>query len=188
MGGKCHRFEANAFLQTAVAAQRDDVIIEDLPLCRIEFGRGTLARQRVTDGVADALSERAGGGFNAGRVAEFGMSGRFGVQVAEIGDFFDAQIVTGEMQPRIKEHRAVTGAENEAVAVEPTRIGGVDLQDGAEQRGTDFGAAQRQTEMAGVRLVDGIHSETARLIGGSGEKFIIHNGWKMRANSGQCPR
>ena len=60
--------------------------------------------------------------------------------------------IAGEMQPRIKEHRAVAGRENEAVAIEPAGLIGIVLESLAVKHGTDLGAAEGKTEMTGRHL------------------------------------
>ena len=54
--------------------------------------------QRHADRVGNALTERAGGGFNARSDTVFGMAGGFAVQLTEVFDLFHRQIVAGQMQ------------------------------------------------------------------------------------------
>ena len=46
------------------------MVVENRVLGRVEARRGHLAGDRHADGVADALAQRAGGGLDAGRLAE----------------------------------------------------------------------------------------------------------------------
>ena len=74
------------------------------------------------------------------------------------------------------------GGEDEAVAIEPARLFGIEAQDVAEEDGPDLGAAERQAEMAGGAAVHGIHGEAASFIGGAGEGIDreFHSGGKER--------
>jgi hypothetical protein len=68
----------------------------------------------------------------------------------------------------------MTGAENEAVAVEPAAVGRVALEGFAKQDGPDFGGPEREPEVTGRALVDGVHGETTGFIGGFGEDGVVH--------------
>ena len=164
----------DAFLKAAVAVDGEDVLVEDRVLRGVEARGGAFAGERVADGIADALAERAGGRLDARRFMELRVPRRDRVQRAEFFHLVTGNRVTGEMQPAVEEHRAVAGGENEAVAVEPLRGIRVVAHGLAEQHGTDFGAAERQAEVAGVTGVDGIHGEATGFIGGLSERIRIH--------------
>jgi hypothetical protein len=51
---------------------------------------------------------------------------------------------------------------------------GADVEQIAEQDGPDFGAPQRQAQVAGCAVVNGIHGKSPRLVGGFLEKVKIH--------------
>jgi hypothetical protein len=53
---------------------------------------------------------------------ELGVPGRLAVQDAEVLHVVERQIVAAQVEPAVEEHRAVTGGEDEAVAVEPARF------------------------------------------------------------------
>jgi hypothetical protein len=92
---------------------------------------------------------------------------------AEGAELFDLIVVhtrvTTEMHPAIKEHRAMPGAEDEAVAIEPFRLGRKMIQRVAVEDGADFRTAQRQPQMATGAGVDGIHGEAAGFSRGAGK-------------------
>ena len=89
------------------------------------------------------------------------------------------EIVAAQMQPGVEEHRAVAGGEDEAVAVEPARLVGIVDERVAVEDGADFGAAERQAEVAGGGFVDGVHGEAAGLVGSLGEDvgLELHEKW-----------
>ena len=76
--------------------------------------------------VAEALAERAGGGLDAGGQcrARGGRASRLPHWRKRL-QLVERQVVAGEVQQRVEQHRAVAGREHEAVAVGPRRIGGV---------------------------------------------------------------
>ena len=97
------------------------------------------------------------------------MSRGLRAELAEILDLVERHVlVAGEIQQRIQQHRAVAGRQDEAVAVRPFRIGGVEFQELREQHGGDVGRAHRQAGMAGIRLLDGIHRQRADRVGHTG--------------------
>ena len=100
------------------------------------------------------------------------------MQDAEVGDLLQGEIVAGQVQPRIKKHGTVTGGQDEAVAVEPLRLGGVIPKKVAEERRSDFRAPEGKPKMARRTFVDCVHGETARFVGSAPEnlELRIHNG------------
>ena len=102
----------------------------------------------------------------------------------EVLHFFEREIVAREVEPRIDEHGTVTGAQNEAVAVEPAAVGRVALEGFTKEDSPDFGSTEREPEVTGRALVDGVHGETTGFIGGFGEDGVVHGTlesgrWKM---------
>ena len=86
--------------------------------------------KRHADRVGDALAERAGGGLDAGRMAEFRMPRRDRSELAEALELIDGhRFVAGQMQQRVDQHRAVSGRQHEAVTVRPRRIGGIEFEE-----------------------------------------------------------
>ncbi len=62
-------------------------------------------RDRHTNGIGEPLSERAGGGFDTGRVVVLGMTGRERAKLAETLDLLDRHLlVTEEIKQRIEQH------------------------------------------------------------------------------------
>ncbi len=53
---------------------------------------------------------------------------RLGVQLAEVLQLLDRQVVAGQVQQRVEQHRAVAVGQHEAVAVGPVRVGRVVAQ------------------------------------------------------------
>ena len=76
------------------------------------------------------------------------MPGCARVELPKRFDLLQRQIVTAEVQPAVKEHRAVTGREDETVAIQPTRIRRIVHKHPALERRADFRGPQRQAEVA----------------------------------------
>ena len=105
--------------------------------------------EREADRIGETLAERAGGRLDAGREAVFGVAGRARAQLAEVLQLIQRHVgVAGEMQKRIEQHRAVAGRQDEAVAVGPVRLRGVELHELGEQHRGDVGHAHRHAGMA----------------------------------------
>ena len=68
----------------------------------------------------------------------------------------------------------MAAGKNEAVAVEPARLGGVHIEQVAVQDGTDFCTAQGQTHVAGCFVVNGIDGKTSGLVGSLLKDFRVH--------------
>src|SRR5207244_10519455 len=119
MSSKRARFGCDAFLHATVAGETDAMLIKDAALRRVETRRRHLHRHRDADCVAHPLPERPGGAFHAGRFTKLRMPRRLGMQLAEPFDLRHRQIVTAHVQPRVKEHAAVAGREDEVTAIYP---------------------------------------------------------------------
>ncbi len=159
VSGERARFRGDAFLQTTVAGEADDVLIENLVLGRVEARRRHLRRHRDADGVGHALAERTGGAFDAGRFKKLRMARRLAVQLPEALDLLHRQIVAAQVQPGVKEHAAVAGREDEVVAADPARFVRIVLEGVTVKHRAHLRAAQRQTEVAGFRGLHRVHAQ-----------------------------
>jgi hypothetical protein len=124
---------------------------------RVGHARG----EREADRVAEALTERTRRGLDARREAVLGMARCAAVQLTEASQLVERQVVTGQVQQRVEEHRAVPGREHEAIATRPVRIGRIETHEPRPQDVAHVGHAERQTRVSRVRLIDGVHREEA---------------------------
>ena len=122
MSGERARFRSNAFLHATVTRQTNAMLIENAVLRSVEPFRRHFHRDRDADSVTNSLSERTGCAFDPGRFKKFRMSRRFRMQLPETFDLRHRQIVAAHVQPRVEEHRAVTGRQNEIIAANPPRF------------------------------------------------------------------
>ena len=99
-------------------------------------------------------------------MAERHLNARFG------DDLVDRHVGrAGEEEERVEQHRAVAGRQDQAIAVRPFRVGGVELQEFLEQQRGDIGKAQRQAAMAAGGLFNRIHAQGPN---GIGERKLGH--------------
>ena len=162
-------FMRDAFHQAAVAKEHVGRVIDDLMVRLVELGRQHLFGNSEADGVGDALTERAGGRLDAGCVADFRVAGGTRAELAEILQIVDRQVVAGQVQQRVDQHRAMAVGKHETVAVRPFRVGRVVPQVAAPQHFGDFGHAHRRAGVAGVCFLHGVHGQCANRAGERGE-------------------
>ena len=95
----CQRtdFVGNTFHQAAVAHKHIGEVIDDLMVWLVKLRRQCTLCYRQPDGVRQTLSKRAGGGFNAWRIANLRVAWGFRMQLTEVLQFFQRQVVTGQM-------------------------------------------------------------------------------------------
>ena len=93
--GKRTGFVRNAFHQTTIAKKYISAMVNNGVPRPVEFGGEQFFRQRHADRIGDALTQRAGGGFDTGCDAVFGMPCGLRMQLAETLQFFDRQIIAG---------------------------------------------------------------------------------------------
>ena len=161
--GERDRFLADALHQAAVAGNHIGAVVDELVAeLRVHEALG----ERHADRIGETLAERAGRGLDARGKTVFGMAGGPRAELAEALDLVDRHVlVAGEIEQRIKQHRAVAGRQHEAVAVRPVRLLRIVFQIAGEQHGGDVGAAHRQAGMAGIGLLDRIHGQEADRVG-----------------------
>src|SRR5205085_6886078 len=82
-------------------------------------------RERHAHTVAEALAERTGRRLDARRDTMLGMAGRAAAELAEALQFLHRQVVAGEVEHRVEQHRAVPRREDEAIAAGPPGILGL---------------------------------------------------------------
>ena len=86
-------FMADTFHQAAVAHKYISVVVKHFQLGAVELGCQQLFGQRHAHRIANALPQRARGGFYAWSYAHFRVACGFAVQLAEILQLFDRQVI-----------------------------------------------------------------------------------------------
>ena len=163
----------NAFHQAAVAQKDIGVVIDDRVARPVELRGQQFFGERHADRVGQSLAERAGGGFHAGRDADLRMAGRLRMQLAEIAQLRHRQVVAGEMQQRVLQHRTVPVGQHEAIAIGPMRIRRIVAKMAVPQRDGDFRHAHRHARVAGFRGFHRVHRQRADCVG----KLLVGGAW-----------
>src|SRR5690606_1319679 len=155
----------------------------------VEALRHQLFGQREADGVGEALAQRPGGGFDAAGDEVFRMPRGAVAELAEVLQLFQRQVVAGQVQQRVLQHRTMPVGQHEAVAVEPLRVARIVVQVVVPQHFGDVGHAHGHAGMAGVGRLDGVHGEDADGIGevaAAGAGHGVSGGWDG-GRSRHCP-
>jgi hypothetical protein len=135
----------------AIGAMADDGVLWPVELLRQEsFG------DRHADRIGKTLAERTGRGLDPGRHVALGVPGSLGMQLPEPPDLVDGEIVAGEVEHRIEQHRGMAVRQHEAVAVGPVGVRRIVLEVAPPQRLSDVGKPHRSARMADLRPLDGI--------------------------------
>ena len=176
-------FVREALHHAAVAHENVGMVVDDVTAGPVEFRGEQFLGERHADRVRDALAERPGGGFDTGRAAVLRMPRCLRMQLAEAFQLRQRQVVAGQVQQRVEQHRAVAVREHEAVAVDPGGIGRVVPQVAVPQHFRDLRHAHRHAGMAGIRLLYGIHRQRADRVGHLDTN--VHSGVPC-AGGGKC--
>jgi len=80
----------------------------------------------------------------------------------------------GQMEHRIEQHRGVAIREDEAVAVRPDRVGGVEAEEALPERVGDGGHRHRRSGMARVRLLDRVDRQRANRVDAELVDVLLH--------------
>ena len=163
--GQGHGLVADAFHQAAVTQEHVGVVIDNFVVIFVELSRQHFLGQGHAHGVGDALAQWAGGGFHAGGDAHFGVTRSLAVELTEVLQFFDRQLVAGQVQHRIDQHRAMAVGQHKAVAVGPMRVAGVVLQVIAPQRHGHVGHAHGCAGVPRIGLLNSVHRKGADGVG-----------------------
>src|SRR6185437_10789564 len=89
MSGQRGRLRPDAFHQAAVAAYREDIVIEDVEPRLVIACTKKLSRDRHADTGGYPLAQRSCGGFHSGRKMIFGMPRRLAAELAEVTDIVE---------------------------------------------------------------------------------------------------
>src|SRR4029078_4061187 len=81
----------DTFHHVAVAGDEVRVVIEDF-LVTVEYSAHVCFADGHSNGIADSLAERSGGGFNAGRVTVLGVTGGLALPLPELLQIIEREI------------------------------------------------------------------------------------------------
>jgi hypothetical protein len=163
--GQRDRLLADALHQAAVADADEGAVIDHRVAVAVEFGRQQRLGERHPDRIGQALAERAGGGFDAGRHADLRMAGRLAAELAKASQLVERQCVAGEVQQRVQQHRRMAVAEHEPIPIGPQRIARVMAQVSVPQHGGHLGHAERRAGVTAPGLLHRIGGQHAHAVG-----------------------
>ncbi|MNZ56762.1 hypothetical protein D3C78_747150 [compost metagenome] len=158
-------FVGDAFHHAAIAEEHVGVVVDDVVAITVELRSQGLFGDGEADGVGEALTQRAGGGFHAGGVAVFRVARGAAAQLAEVLQVLDAEVVAGQVQQRVVQHRAVAVGQHEAVAVGPLGVVRVVLQVIPPEHFGDIGHSHGGAGVAAVGFLHRIHAQGTDGIG-----------------------
>jgi len=162
--------------QVAVAGEHEGAVVHQV---RPEHRSQVCLRHCHSHGRAEALTEGSGGRLDAQVRIALGMTGRDRTPPSERADVIQAHREAAKVEERVKEHRTVAVAEDETVAIRPSRSVWIDTKVPAPQHRGDVGHPHRHPGMATLRLLHGIHRKNPDRV--DGKLFVIHepeaNAW-----------
>src|ERR1041384_3376814 len=128
VAGETRRFRGDTFHQVAVADDRVSEVIDDLKSRPIVARREMSFGDREAYAIAEALPQRAGRGFHAGRELAFGMAGSEAAPLAKLFNLLEGQVVSGQKKHTVNQHGAMAGRQDETITIPPVRIPRVVLE------------------------------------------------------------
>ena len=170
---------ADALHQAAVAAQRVDVVVEQLVAGPVERGGLPQPGDGHADAGGDPGAQRAGGALHAGGPAVLGVAGALGVQLPEPaqvlqrdGGLADDLVVgvdrldPGQVQHRVQQRRGVPDRKHEPIPIGPHRQLRVEPQVVPPQLVGHRGQRHRRAGMPRVGRLHRVHRQRADRVDG----------------------
>ncbi len=174
--GERARLVRNPLHKAAVADRDVGVVIDQIEARAIELGREQAFGERHADRVRQALPQRARRGLHARSQPVLRVTRRLRVQLPKALQLLHRQVVAGEVQERVEQHRTVPVGDDEAVAAGPIWIGRVVTQVPAPQSQRDLGHPHGHAGVARIRRLHGIHGQRANRVG----QVLAHLRGKIR--------
>ncbi len=161
VSGERRRLVRDPLHEIAVATDEERVVVDDFLSGLVERGGEVGFGDGHADGVARSLAERAGGRLDSGRVAMLGVPGRLASPLAKLLEILEGEVVPGQVEARVQQHRRVAAGENEPIAVGPRGIGRVEAHRAREQHVAERRQRHRRAGVSGVGLLHGVHGQRA---------------------------
>lgn len=163
----------HAFHQIAVAAEDVGVVVDDVEVRPVVGSTEMAFRHGHADAHGEALSERAGGGFNAIGVAELGMAGGERTQLTEALEVIERELVAAEEERTVEQGRCVAVRKDEAVAVGPFGVGRIMLHQFAIKQVGDRGATHGRAGVAALGFFYRINGQQPQRVDGKIVESLI---------------
>ena len=162
--GKRARLIGDALHQVPIANDDVGVVIDDRVTRTVEDAAQVRLGDGESDGIGEALAERAGCHLDTVCDVALRVSGGQAVPLTERFDLGEGEVIAREMQERVQERRAVPGRENETIAVEPGRIGRIVPQVARPQGMSHCGRSEGQSWVSGPCLLDRVAREESQCV------------------------
>ena len=157
MPRKHNRLMGDSLHQIAVRNQRVCAVIHDVIT---ESGVQDALAQSHSDGVGKPLTERSGGGFNAGRQPPFRMPCGFRIQLSKLFNLADRHVlIAAQMQQPVQQHRSVSRRQNKTVTIGPTGRSRVKLQKSRKQNTRHIRHPHRHARMSACGALDRVNGK-----------------------------
>ena len=151
--------------QATVADEHVGMVVDNGVLLTVELRGKHFLGDGHADRIREALTQRAGGRLDTGRVTVLRMSRGHGMQLAEIFDLLHGQRIARQVQQRVEKHRAVAVGQHEAIPVGPIRIAGIVAQEVVPQDLGEIGHAHGHAWMPGPGALNSVHAQRPDGIG-----------------------
>src|SRR5438067_8983170 len=148
MPGEGARFRRHALLETTIARQTKNMLVENAMLVGVEMRSRHFRRHCHPDRVANALPQRTSGSLDSRRFKKFRMPRCFRMELTKTLDVVDRNVVAAQVQPCVQEHAAVPGGKNKIVAIDPARLIWIMSEQITVEHRPDLRASERQTKVA----------------------------------------
>jgi hypothetical protein len=116
--------------------------------------------------IAEALSQRTGGGLHAGRAHALGVAWRGASPLPEIFQIVHGELVAVQVQERIQQHGPVARGQDEAVPPRPVGLLGIVAQKPVEEDKGPVGHPHGHSRVSAVGLLNCVHRQHADGVGG----------------------
>src|SRR5689334_10232138 len=114
--------------QAAVADRNVGVVVDDIEAWTVELRAEDPLGECHADGVCETLPQRTGRGFHARGESVLGVPGCLRMKLTKAPQLAYRQVIAGQVQDGVQQHRAMAVRKYEAIAVGPSRVGGVVAQ------------------------------------------------------------
>ena len=157
----------DALLQVAVAAEHPRAVVDDGRLgVHVPAGGVHTLGNRHAHGHRDALAKRTRRHLHARQQAALGVARTAGAELAEGLEFVELQVArAGEVEERVDERRAVPARKDEAVAVGPGNVLGVEIEEFEPEGRRNVRQAERHAGVPALRLLHHVRREAADRVG-----------------------
>jgi hypothetical protein len=158
------RFLAEPLHQVAVRADHIGVVVDDLLPRPVEALRQEALGDRHAHRVREALPQRAGGDLDPRRVPALWVPRRARAPLTELRQVLEAQVEAAQVQQRVLQHARVARAQDETVAIGPSRVRRVRMQEAPEDHVPQRRQRHRRARVPRVRFLHAVHRQRANRV------------------------